>query len=238
MGFLSGLIYNFKGLWMGLKTPRLLALGLVRFVAVIILTGLIVGMLLVYHEQIMQLLWARPQSRWILWLWYLLSWSLTVVLMTLSTVISYVFSQIFFSVVVMDSMSRITERMVSGRSIEPVHMSLWKHFLFLIKQEIPRAILPVMLSLVIMMLGWLTPLGPVLTLIAPAVAAIFIAWDNTDLIPARRREPVKARVGYLLKNLSFHLGFGLPFLVPVLNLLFVSFAPVGAALYVIQKEQV
>lgn len=88
-----------------------------------------------------------------------------------------------------------------------------------------------------MALGALTPLGPFLALIGPAVVVIFVAWDHTDLIPARRREPFKKRFAYLLKNLPFHLGFGLPFLVPGLNLVLLSFAPVGATLFVLQAEK-
>jgi CysZ protein len=37
--------------------------------------------------------------------------------------------------------------------------------------------------------------------------------------------------------LAFHLGFGLPFLIPVLNIVLLSFAPVGATLYFIEKQE-
>ena len=235
MGLLNGIKFNLKGFWMGLKTPKLLALGLVRFAAVVILTGLGVGLLLFYHQDIMTLLWTKPESLWILWLWYLLSWILTGVLVALTAIISYLLSQILFNAVIMDYMSRITEQMVSGQTKEPAGLPFWKQFFFLIRQEIPRAVLPVLLSLILMALGWLTPLGPLFTIIGPAVAVIFIAWDNTDIIPARRREPFKKRFVYLLKNLPFHLGFGLLFLVPVLNLILLSFAPVGATLYILQS---
>ena len=77
MSLLNGFTYNLKGLWMGIKTPKLLVLGLVRFVAVIIVTILCVGLLFLYHEQILNLIWTRPDSRWILWLWHLFSWLLS-----------------------------------------------------------------------------------------------------------------------------------------------------------------
>ena len=237
MGLLNGIKFNLKGFWMGLKTPKLLALGLVRFVAVVILTGLGVGLLLFYHQEIMNLLWAKPESRWILWFWYLLAWILAGVLVSLAAIISYLVSQILFNAVIMDYMSRITEQMISGRTKESAAVPFWQQFFFLIRQEIPRVVLPVLLSLILMALGWLTPLGPLFTIIGPAVAVIFIAWDNTDIIPARRREPFKTRFVYLLKNIPFHLGFGLLFLVPVLNLVLLSFAPVGATLYILQSDR-
>ena len=115
-------------------------------------------------------------------------------------------------------------------------MPMLRMFFYLVRQEIPRAVLPVILSLLPMILGWVTPLGPVLALVSAAIVVIFLAWDNTDLIPARRLVPFGKRFNSLLKNLPFHLGFGLPFLIPVLNILFLSFAPVGATLYFIDKH--
>ena len=109
---------------------------------------------------------------------------------------------------------------------------------FLVRQEIPRNIIPVVLTLLIMVLSWFTPLGPVLTFIGPLAAVVFLAWDNTDLIPARNLVPFGRRFKSLGKTLLFHVGFGLPFLVPVLNLLFLSFAPVGATLYHLDREKV
>jgi CysZ protein len=82
-----------------------------------------------------------------------------------------------------------------------------------------------------MVLGWFTPLGPLMAIVTSGISVIFIAWDNTDLIPARRLDPFKKRLKRLLKTLPFHLGFGLLFLLPGLNILFLSFAPVGATLY-------
>jgi len=237
MGLLDGIRYNLKGFRMGLKTPKLLALGLVRFAAVVILTGLSIGMLLFYYQEIMNLLWVKPESRWILWFWHLLSWILAGVLAALAAIIAYLVSQILFSALIMDYMSRITEQMISGRVKEPAGISLGRQFFFVIGQEFPRAVLPVLSALILMALGWLTPLGPLLTFVGPVVAVIFIAWDNTDIIPARRREPFKKRFVYLLKNVSFHLGFGLLFLIPVLNLLLLSFAPVGATLYILQSDR-
>ncbi len=65
----------------------------------------------------------------------------------------------------------------------------------------------------------------------------FLAWDNTDLIPARQLVPFKTRFRLLLNAIPFHLGFGLPFLIPGLNLLLLSFAPIGATLYHMDKNK-
>jgi len=235
MNLISGIKYNIRGLGMGLKTPRLLLLGLIRFLVVIVITIAGASLILVYHQAILNFIWGKPQSNWILWLWYLLSWLLSAVLVGLSAVLSYLVSQILFSVLIMDLMSRITEASVTGTVQAPANIPMWQQFLFLIKQEIPRATIPVLITLLLIMVGWLTPLGPVITVVSSAIAVIFLAWDNTDLIPARRLVPFGERFRLLRGALLFHLGFGLLFLIPFLNILFLSFAPVGATLYFIDQ---
>ncbi len=236
MGFFKGLMYNWRGLQMGLRTPKLLLMGIVRFLAVTIVAVVCASLVLVYHAQILELLWAKPQSQWVVWLWHLVSWIVSLLLIGISTVVAYIITQILFSVFVMDLMSRYTENRLTGKVEEPVSLPLFTQFIFLIKQETPRAIIPVVISLFIMLAGWLTPLGPAVAVIASLVAVIFLAWDNTDLVPARRMVPFKTRFAYLVKHIGFHTGFGLWFLIPVINLLFLSFAPVGATMFHVDSE--
>jgi CysZ protein len=235
MNFFSGIKYNLQGLAMSFKNPKLLLLGLLRFAVVIIMTIAAASVILVYHQEILNFMWTRPGSHWVQWLWYLLSWLLSAVLVGLSAILSYLVSQILFSVIIMDLMSRITEKKLTGTIRAPQNTTLGQQFFFLLKQEIPRATIPVLLTLLLMILGWLTPLGPVITILSSAIAVIFLAWDNTDLIPARRQVPFGERFRILRRDLLFHLGFGLLFLIPFLNILFLSFAPVGATMYYVNK---
>lgn len=236
MNLFKGIVYNLRGVKLSLKTPRLLILGLTRLVVVVFITILSASLILLYHQQILNLIWSKPESQLILWLWHLLSWLLSFLLVGVSAILSYLIAQILFSVVIMDTMSRITERLVSGQEKELRKMPFVRQFFYLIRQEIPRTTIPVLLTLLLMILGWLTPLGPVVAIISSAIAAVFLSWDNTDLVPARRLDPFGKRFNFLLKNLTFHLGFGLLFLIPVVNILFLSFAPVGATLYYVNKE--
>ena len=236
MDFLSGIRYNLRGLWLSIKTPKLLVLGLIRFATVIILTILFASLLLMYHREILDAVWTRPESLWIAWLWHLLSWLLSLLLVVLSTVFSYFISQILFSAIIMDAMSQITERLVKGEEEILEHASLMHQLFYLVRQEIPRAMLPIMLALLLMALGWLTPLGPALSVLSSVISAIFLAWDNTDLLPARRLDPFRERFRFLLRTLPFHFGFGLLFLIPALNILFLSYAPVGATLFQIDRK--
>ncbi len=238
MGFLKGIQYNFRGFFLGLKTPRLLFWGLFRFVVVILLTIVAASVIFAFHEEMLQMIWQKPTSYWILWLWYLVSWMISLVLFGLSVIFSYLVSQIFFAVLIMDHMSCLTELRATGGIEEPRGVSLFSQFIYLIKQEIPRTTIPVLLAVLLLLLGWLTPLAPVITILSSGVAAVFLAWDNTDLVPARRMKPFKNRFRFLMGTLSFHLGFGLPFLIPGLNLLLLSFAPVGGTLYHVDRDAI
>ena len=181
MGFLDGIIYNLRGLWFGIRTPKLLFWGLVRFAMVIVITIISATFILSYHQEILDLIWNKPESVWIVWLWRVLSWLLSLVLVGISAVISYLLSQILFSIVIMDYMSRITEKIMAGAVREPEKMKLLPLFFYLIKQEIPRAIIPVFVSLVLI-LGGLTPLGPVLTIFSCMIAAIFLALGASSVL--------------------------------------------------------
>lgn len=236
MDLVNGFLYNVRGLSMGIKTGKLLFWGLLRFTVVIIVTLISATLIFMFHQDILNLMWGRPESQWILWLWYLLSWILSLLLIGLSAILSYIISQLLFSVMVMDHMSRLTESMITGMVREAEEISSFKLFSHLLKQEIPRTILPVMVSILLLFLGLLIPFGSILMILSSGIAIVFLAWDNTDLIPARRLVPFRTRFRFLLKTLPFHIGFGLPFLVPGLNILFLSFAPVGATLFYLERQ--
>ncbi|MCG6894700.1 MAG: EI24 domain-containing protein [Desulfobacteraceae bacterium] len=235
MSLVEGFRYNLRGLQMGLRTPKLLALGMLRFAVVIALTAAAVAVVIAYHQEVLGAFWNRPHSAWWAWLWVLASWLVAVVLVGISGVLAYLAAQVLFAVLIMDLMSRITEKEISGREVRGPDLSVFQQAFFLMAQEVPRALLPVLLTLAIMAAGWLTPLGPVTTVLSAAAAVVFLAWDNTDLIPARRMVPFAKRFQLLRRSLSFHLGFGIWFLIPVANILFLSFAPVGATLYYVEK---
>lgn len=236
MNFISGIVYNFKGLGFGIRNSQLLFLGLIRFFALMLLTILFGSLILAYRQDLLGMLWSMPENRWLIWLWYLVSWLLALLLLGASALTGYLVSQVFFSVVIMDAMSRITEKMVTGEVVAPPKHAFFLLLFQLVKQEIPRTIFPVVLLMLLLIVGWLTPAGPIISVMSSCLAVVFLAWDNTDLLPARRMVPFKQRFDFLLKTLPFHLGFGLPFLIPILNALLLSFAPVGATLYQVERH--
>lgn len=236
MGLVKGIKYNLKGVALAFKTPALLVLGIIRFIIVLIITIILLGLVLTWHDQILSLMWKMPESGWLLYVWKVVSWILTIVLSAVAMVLAYLISLIFFCAFIMDYMSRITEKIVLGKEKTPQPESWFGFFIYLIKQEIPRALIPVMISIVIMIAGLLTPLGPFVVVVSSIAAAVFLAWDNSDLTPARRMVPFKHRFVFLKRNIGFHIGFGILFLIPWLNIVFFSFAPVGATMYYLEQE--
>jgi CysZ protein len=236
MDLLRGMTYNLKGLKLGLKTPRLLMLGIIRVVIVVALTLIAISLILVYHQDLLEIIWQKPTSPWLVWLWYLASWLVALALIGLSAIVSYLAAQILFAVLIMDMMSRITEKLITGgKPVEPPG-SIFKQFYFLMLQEIPRALVPILLLLVVMFAAWLTPIGPIVSIVTTIMSIIFLAWDNTDLTPARRLMPFSDRFKFLMRTVLFHLGFGLWFLIPILNIVFLSFAPIGATMYYVEHH--
>jgi CysZ protein len=149
MNLFSGIMYNLRGLWLGVRTPRLLLLGFLRFAVVAMLTVVVSGLILAKHADILALLWQQPQSPWIVWIWHLASWLLTLLLMGISAVAAYLLAQVLFAVFIMDLMSRITQRLVTGTAPASPTASIPVQMGFLIRQELPRNIIPVLLTLVI-----------------------------------------------------------------------------------------
>lgn len=235
MGLLLGIKYNIEGLLFALKSPKLIVLGMLRFTIVLALTFAFIGLVLYWHDDILNLVWTMPEKGFLTYLWRIVSWLVFIGLAVISMLIAYIVSQLFFCVFIMDYMSRITEAMVLGTTVDIEQGSYFSFFIYLMKQEIPRAVIPLIISFVILILGLITPVAPVIVFISSIAAVVFLAWDNTDLIPARRMVPFKDRFGFLKQNLFFHIGFGLLFLIPWINILFLSFAPVGATLYYLKK---
>lgn len=231
MDFFRGIHYHFQGLSLAVRHPKLLLLGLLRFAVILMLTVLFSGMILLNHDRILSGIWAMPDSGFLVYVWHLTSWILSLVLAAVSVVIAYLVAQVCFNVFIMDYMSRITEKIVLGKEISAADSSWSRMAVYLIAQEIPRAVIPMVIALAVMAAGFFTPLGPVILVVSAVTAGVFLAWDNTDLVPARQMRPFKDRWRFLQQHLGFHIGFGLPLIIPWLNILMLSFAPVGATLY-------
>ena len=105
MGLIQGFKYNLAGLRLGLSTPKLLMMGLVRLGAMVAATVIGAALALAYHDELMAALWQRPENLWWVWLWYLAAWLLALVLIGLSVILGYLVSQVLFSVLIMDLMS-------------------------------------------------------------------------------------------------------------------------------------
>lgn len=235
MDFFRGIQYNIQGLLLSFRHPVLLWLGIFRFAVILILALLFSGMIFFWHDAALSIIWQMPENRFLVYVWHIVSWILFLVLAALAVVGAYLTAQVFFCVFIMDYMSRVTEKIILGKEIPYADGSWIKLAGYLIFQEIPRAVIPMIITVGAMVAGFFTPLGPVIFFLSAITAGVFLAWDNTDLVPARQMRPFRDRFRFLRQNLGFHIGFGLLLIVPWLNILTLSFAPVGATLYHIHK---
>ena len=89
MEILRGIQFNIRGLMMGLRTPSLLMLGLLRFLVFLLIGVGAAVIFFAYHQDIMLMIWAKPASLWLVWLWYLASWLLSLVLIALTSVAGF-----------------------------------------------------------------------------------------------------------------------------------------------------
>jgi CysZ protein len=98
------------------------------------------------------------------------------------------------------------------------------------KQETPRAIIPLFLSTTLIVLGWLLPFGPIWVLFSSIFSCAFMAWDYTDLVPARRMMSFKERSRMFKKTFFTHVAFGLPLIIPILNVILFSIGPISGTI--------
>jgi CysZ protein len=104
-----------------------------------------------------------------------------------------------------------------AQAISPVKGTLW-----VIKEEIKKAGLMLVVPLLLLMVP---VIGPLLGFV---VAALFIAWDYVDFSMSKDYPFLRDRIKALWRHKAFLLGFGCPLLVPVLGLVILPFAILGA----------
>ena len=235
---IEGFYFNIRGFIVSLRSPALLFWGLIRVILLIMATVIIAGFILKYRVELSDVIWQKPEnSIWQAWLWQIYSWFLSLILMVLAGICAFIVTQLLFSIVIMDYMSQIIEKKITGK-VDAPEFSIHKLLLHLIKQEIPRALIPLIISFIIMVAGWFSFfMAPAASFISVLIVSTFLAWDNTDLVPSRRFMSLGERFRLFINNIPFHIGFGLPFLIPIANIIFLSYAPVGGTLYFLEKQE-
>jgi len=235
MGFFYGLWCHIEALKIFKQQKSLIFWALLRFIVLIVLFVILSTIAISYNKEVLQLFWIKPENYFLLILWYILLFLTSIVLMFVAGIISYIISQVLFGVLIADHMSILTERIITGNVTNP-QMNL-RHLIFLVKQEIPRTFIPLIITSAIMVFGWILPLGVVLVVASVLISCLFTAWDYTDLVPARALYSFKERFGIFKKEILGHLGFGLPFAIPFLNVVLFSIGPVSGTLFYLKKKK-
>ncbi|MCA1792402.1 MAG: hypothetical protein LC660_00730 [Desulfobacteraceae bacterium] len=174
MDFFRGIKYNIQGVLFAFANPKLLWLGLLRFAIILVLALFFSGLVFFWHEAILAMIWEMPEKGMLLYVWHLASWVLSLLLAAVAVVAAYLVAQVFFCVYIMDYMSRLTEKIVLGTEVSYAQSSWLSFFVYLVCQEIPRAVIPLVITLAVMVMGLFTPLGPVI-LVLSSITAVWPA---------------------------------------------------------------
>lgn len=231
MHLLDGLICHWEALKLLKKRKTLIFWGGVRFIIILVLFVVFSLIAFAYNDPLLEYIWERPESIIMLVIWKITLILFTAVLLFIAAIFSYIISQILFGVLIADYMSYVTEYELTTKVSNGAPLFSFNYLFFLIRQEIPRGFLPLIISSGLMILGWLLPLGFAWVFISSLVSGALVAWDYTDLVPARMLMPFGERFSLFKKTFLGHVIFGLPFLVPFLNVIFFSIGPVAGTIF-------
>ncbi len=116
--------------------------------------------------------------------------------------------------------ARLAREARGGPADDGAGLSLWRTVLEELKKAVFVAAVPMALFFV-----------PIIgQLLAPVAAALLLAFDFVDFSLCRDQPRFAGRLRYLARHPLLLLGFGLPLLLPIVNLFLYPFAILGASL--------
>lgn len=218
------------------KHKKILAfLAALRFLILIAFIVIFSWVALSYNDTFLNYIWEKPSKILLTLVWYIVLIFSTIILLFAGAILAYIISQILFGILIADYMSALAEQIITGKqSEEKISFSL-TYLIYLIRQEIPRTLFPLILSTSFMVFGWLLPLNFIWVILSSFLSCALMAWDYTDLVPARRSMPFKERLHMFKSNFVGHIVFGLPFLIPFVNVIFLSLAPISGTVFFLKE---
>lgn len=237
--FSEGCKFHIKGVRFGFQHLSFLALSALPFVIALCLYIFAFYLFTLYADDLLRMLWHlgnSESSRYVGWLYWAYMHLMKVFLYLIVLVVMFytfiVISNILASPVY-DYLVTRYHRTYYPDAYAVQTTSPKKGMLTVIKEEVKKAVLMLVIPLLLLLI-------PVIgALLGFLVAAIFIAWDYVDFSMARDCPLLKDRIKGLWRHKAFFLGFGCPLLIPFLGLVILPFAILGATrLYFDRMRQV
>lgn len=224
--FPSGLFAHIRGVRFALAHKGYFALALVPFALNLVLYGLGLGLLGAGGDRLTTLVWAPDPAA--TGLWGVLAWVYLHVakylLYLLAVVLMYFLFMVTANVLASPLYDVIAGRMVRRLrpqvGMEEPSQPWWR----VMAEELKKA---VFVAAVPLALFFIPVLGQVL---APAAAACLLAFEFLDFAHCRDEPRFGVRMRAMARRPLLLLGFGLPLLIPVVNIALFPFAIFGATL--------
>jgi len=226
--FARGLVFHLKGIRFGLGHFSFLSLSLLPFVLTLVLYAGGLYLFSLSVDDLLRAVWdfdPQNSSRAFNWLHTLYWYSVTIVLYAVVLVVLFYLFIVLANIVASpfyDHLAGKYQRLrLAERGLPPVpgpQTSLLK----ILWEEIKKAVFMLAVPLVFF---FIPVVGAPLAFVT---AAVFIAWDYIDFSLSRDHPLFRTRMKAVWRYKFYFLGFGIPLLVPFVNLLLIPFAILGA----------
>lgn len=225
--FPRGLRAHARGVRFALQRKGYLAACLVPFLLTLVLYAVGLALMAANGDHLLGLLWTpAPETNSgvtgaLAWVYVHIAKYL---LYFLTTILMYFLFMVVANILAAPLYDRIAENLgheaSGGQSIAQESLPFWRSMLEECKKAFFVALLPLALFFV-----------PVVgQLLSPVAAAILLAFDFLDYALCRDEPRFAARVRFITQKPLLLLGFGLPLLIPVLNIALFPFAILGSTL--------
>lgn len=218
--FIRGMRGHADGLRYAFARKSLLPLIALPFVITILLFAAGFYAFSAYSDAMLAYFWNPPADAAgffgaLAWVWtHVVKYFLYLVLF----VMTYFLFMVAANVIASPFYDVISKRIMPGESGEG--MGIFRVILEELKKALFVLAIPLLL-LVIPVIG---------QILSPIAAMTVLAWDFLDFSLSRERPDFKGRLGYVRRRMFLLLGFGVPLVIPILNILLFPFAIVGATL--------
>jgi len=223
--------------------PTLVGYCAAPVIIAIISISAVIALLSYYYSDLMGALWARPDTWYMITLWYVVMVFVFLLMLVLGYVAFFIMQTILSSPF-NDILTERVEMLAIGKEPPPFTFARFtKGIAVTLVHTVVKLSIYIFFMVPLILIGWIVPVvGPVVSSVGGfIVTAYFGAYDQMDFAMARREWSFGRKIRVVSKNLSLSFGFGSSMagvlLFPILGILFIPLAAVGGTLLFCDLER-
>ncbi len=216
--------------------PGLVAYCVAPVIIAIISISTVFGLLSYYYSDLMGMLWSRPDSWYLLTLYYIVAVFVFLLMLVLGYVAFFIMQTILSSPF-NDILTERVEMLAIGKEPPPFTMARFaKGIAVTLVHTVVKLSIYIFFMVPLLLIGWIIPVvGPVVSSVGGfIVTAFFVSYDQMDYAMARREWPFGQKIRAVTRNFALCFGFGGSMAgvlwVPIVGILFIPLAAVGGTL--------